>query len=271
MGWLSKVFDGYIKFNFHLGLAVLALAQITALDFDFSLNTTDEFICFTAPFLAYNFIKFHRFFLLHKVRMKTKGFHFFLGFLFLSSLLFLAVSLLLPFSSQLLLLLNLVLVLLYCLPLPGLKINFRGFRGLKIHLVALSWVLTTVFLPLSMADKSLANGSWVYGIQRYLFVLVATLPFEIRDLKIDDPHLSTWPQKLGIRKTKMLGVILLLIFMVLEGYLVLSKDPVLTIIVLVLLMIAVLTSKVEQSKYFSSFWVDGIPILWLVLRNNAVL
>ena len=31
-----------------------------------------------------------------------------------------------------------------------------------------------------------------------------------------------------------------------------------------------LISKAEQSKYFSSFWVEGIPILWLVLRHNLI-
>jgi len=28
----------------------------------------------------------------------------------------------------------------------------------------------------------------------------------------------------------------------------------------------ILKSKKEQPKYFSSFWVEGIPILWLFLR-----
>ena len=164
MGWLIKLFDGYIKFNFHVGLAVLALAQITALDFGFSYNYADIMICFTAPFFGYNFIKFHRF-LFFKGGMRSVGFSVFFGLLFLSALLFLVGVFYLPFTAQLLLLMTLVLVLLYCLPLPGLKINFRGFRGLKIHLVTLSWVLTTVFLPLSIADKSFTERSLVYGFR----------------------------------------------------------------------------------------------------------
>tara|TARA_B100000886_G_scaffold326097_1_gene272287 strand:+ start:369 stop:1181 length:813 start_codon:yes stop_codon:yes gene_type:complete len=270
VGWLIKVFDGYIKFNFHVGLAVLAMAQITALDFGFSYSYADIMICFTAPFFGYNFIKFHRF-LFFKAGMRSKGFSIFFGLLFLSALLFLIGVFYLPFTAQLLLLLTLVLVLLYCLPLPGLKINFRGFRGLKIHLVTLSWVLTTVFLPLSIADKSFTEGSWVYGFQRYLFVLVATLPFEIRDLKLDDPHLSTLPQKLGISGTKILGVILLLFFMILEVCFLKSKYFFITIFIVVLLMFVLLISKAEQSKYFSSFWVEGIPILWLALRYNPII
>ena len=270
MGWLSKVFDGYIKFNFHVGLAVLALAQITALDFDFSPSITDALLCFSAPFFGYNFIKFHRFFSPME-GIKTKGFSILLGFLLLPTLLFLTGVFYLPLYSQLLLLSTFVLVLLYCFPLPGVKINFRGLRGLKIHLVALSWVLTTVFLPLSTADKNLSDLSWVYGLQRYLFVLVATLPFEIRDLKLDDPHLLTWPQKYGIPKTKVLGGILLIAFISLEGYFRPSEYLLITISMVLLLMITLFTSRAEQSKYFSSFWVEGIPILWLILRYNPIL
>ena len=80
MRWFSKVFDSYIKFNFHVGLAVLALAEITALDFHFVLSNSDLIICFTGPFLGYNFIKFHRF-LIHREEIKIKGFSILLGFL----------------------------------------------------------------------------------------------------------------------------------------------------------------------------------------------
>ena len=58
---ISKLFHNYIKFNFHVGLAVLSLVQITKLDFDLPFHFSHQFIFFLAPFLAYNFIKFHRF------------------------------------------------------------------------------------------------------------------------------------------------------------------------------------------------------------------
>ena len=44
-----------------MGLAVLALVQITISDFDLPFHFSHQFIFFLAPFLAYNFIKFHRF------------------------------------------------------------------------------------------------------------------------------------------------------------------------------------------------------------------
>ncbi|MDA0201146.1 MAG: hypothetical protein O2878_01090 [Bacteroidetes bacterium] len=263
MGWILKLFDHYVRYSFHVGLAVFALARITVLDFGLSLNFSHQLIFFVAPFLAYNFIKFHRVFLDHlkvKVNGSLMGFTIFIGVLMLG------MASCLPVSTRLLLFFTTGLVLLYCLPLPRYQLNFRGLKGMKIHLVALSWVLTTVFLPLSLAGKSLTEFSLVYSFQRYLFVLVATLPFEIRDLASDDPHLLTWPQKWGIPKTRWLGGALLLLFVFLEAYFQLSSQFGLVFGVALLLLAFVLRSKEDQSQYYSSFWVEGIPILWLILK-----
>jgi len=262
--WSGKVFDGYIKYNFHVSIAVWALAQITALDFGFPLHYIDQMIFFMAPFLGYNFIKFHLYFF--KKEFPKSNFSILLFIFLLCSLFLFTASFYLPFSSQILLFLTLILVLLYCLPLPGFELNFRGFKGLKIHLVALSWVLISVFLPLSTESEHLSNTTIVYGFQRYLFVLVATLPFEIRDLKLDDPKLSTWPQKWGIKNTQIFGGVLLLLFVFIEVYFSPSNHVATAIFIALLLMILVLKANEDQTKYFSSFWVEGIPILWLILR-----
>ena len=263
---ISKLFDNYIKFNFHVGLAVFALVQITTLDFDLPCHFSHQFIFFSAPFLAYNFIKFHRF-LWKEIDSINKGLVFLIGFTAFGVFLFEGLGFYLPVSSWIILFFTLLLVLLYCLPLPGFKWNFRGFKGLKIHLVAMSWVLTTVFLPLSIYGQGMAEFSLVYAFQRYIFVLVATLPFEIRDMKLDDPNLSTWPQKLGIQKTRLLGGLLLFFFVSLEIYHSISSNFFLVLGMAILLMAFVLKSKEEQSKYFCSFWVEGIPILWLILKH----
>lgn len=264
MGGFLKVFDLYVKYNIHVSLAVLALVQITAMDFGIELSLGHQFIFFTAPFLGYNFIKFH-FFFFNKTPFTSVKYILFSGYLSLCLTMALWQTLYLSFSFQLLFLVTSILGLLYCLPFPGLTINFRGLKGLKIHLVALSWVLTSVYLPITLLEIMPENLSWDYAFQRYLFVLAATIPFEIRDLKLDAPQLSTWPQKWGIQKTKIVGVTLLLVFFVLEGYMSKPTHSLITIFTGVLLMGMVIISKTDQSKYFSSFWVEGIPILWLTL------
>lgn len=145
-----------------MGLAVYALTSITALDFGINHHFYHQLIFFTAPFFAYNFIKFHTFFF-GGVDHRIRAVGFLLGFVILGIFLFVDVGFYLPSSSWIILFFTLLLVLLYGFPLPGLNLNFRGFKGLKIHLVALSWVLTTVFLPLSLSGQSLNEFSLVYG------------------------------------------------------------------------------------------------------------
>jgi hypothetical protein len=93
------------------------------------------------------------------------------------------------------------------------------------------------------------------------------LPFEIRDMKYDSLKLSTIPQQIGITKTKVIGLSILAMFFFLE-YL---KDDIDSNAILIQLSItcitalSVLFAYKNQGKYYSSFWVESIPIIWLLL------
>ena len=145
--------------------------------------------------------------------------------------------------------------------------NLRSIGGLKVYLIALVWSGVTVFLPILSYESSLSADVFVMGIQRFLVVILLMLPFEIRDLKFDNLKLSTIPQKIGVKQTKRFGMVLVGLVFFLEFL----KDDIsghqtlVLFIALLLLLVLLLCSKVEQSKYYSSFWVEGWPILWLLL------
>ena len=91
------------------------------------------------------------------------------------------------------------------------------------------------------------------------------LPFEIRDLNYDEVRLATIPQKIGLKYTKMVGVFLLGLIFLLEFF----KDEcasilILSVVLILTLLFLVLSNK-NQSKYYSAFWVESLPILWLVI------
>jgi hypothetical protein len=104
-------------------------------------------------------------------------------------------------------------------------------------------------------------------MQRFVFVFVLVLIFEIIDLRQDDPHLQTVPQKIGVKNTKIIGVLLMIVFVLLEFFDSNFKQEIL----LLKLGIAITTSlfllfaNEKKSKYYSSFWVESIPIFWWVL------
>ncbi|WP_461589375.1 UbiA prenyltransferase family protein [Winogradskyella sp.] len=165
-----------------------------------------------------------------------------------------------------------VITFLYAIPILPMryfrdkKKNLRQISGLKVYVIAFVWTFTTVILPLLANNIEIDTDVIVSSLQRYILVIVLMLPFEIRDLNFDSLKLGTIPQRIGIKNTKIIGVVLLLVFFLLEFF----KDDLTTSALLSSLGIIVLTllflvfSHRNQSKYYSAFWVESIPIFWLV-------
>jgi 4-hydroxybenzoate polyprenyltransferase len=125
----------------------------------------------------------------------------------------------------------------------------------------------TVFLPLEYHNIRFSERVLFQSLEIFLFVIALTLPFEIRDLKYDELELKTIPQKLGVRNTKWFGTVLLMI----SGFLAIQQNYIDDLQLYCSLLVYLITlaflwfSKVEQGRYYASFWVEGIPVLWLLL------
>jgi hypothetical protein len=76
--------------------------------------------------------------------------------------------------------------------------------------VALCWVGVTLVLPVVNAHISLGLDFLKNVNVLYWFCVDSN--FEILDLANDDPHLHTVPQQIGVSKTKIVGLLLLLPF-----------------------------------------------------------
>jgi hypothetical protein len=147
------------------------------------------------------------------------------------------------------------------------KKNLRSISGLKIYVIALVWTGVTVFLPLVNNSHPISDDVIITAVQRFLFVMVLMLPFEIRDLSYDSLKLSTIPQKIGVIRTKFLGISMLFVFFCLEFL----KDEMaenmffIHIIITTITLLLLVFSRENQNKYYSAFWVESLPIWWLVL------
>ena len=145
--------------------------------------------------------------------------------------------------------------------------NLRQIAGLKIYVIALVWTFTTVILPLYNSNQNLNVDVLLTSIQRFIFIIILMLPFEIRDLNFDSLKLATIPQKIGVKNTKIIGVFLLMIFFLLEYF----KDEVsnnsimTTLVITFFTLLSVVFSSKKQSKYYSAFWVESLPVLWLIV------
>ena len=118
-----------------------------------------------------------------------------------------------------------MLTLLYALPIFPKANSLRTIRGLKIFII------------------------------------------ESRDVKYDASQLGTIPQRIGIKKTKVLGLALLALIILAEFFKIkLEIANLITLLIICLLAaLFIVGSKKEQHKYYASFWVESLPIIWFGL------
>ncbi|MEX2602658.1 MAG: hypothetical protein WD361_00570, partial [Gracilimonas sp.] len=159
------------------------------------------------------------------------------------------------------------LTMFYAIPIYK-KQNLRSLSGAKIFIIALVWMGIAVLVPLEYHNLNLFTWRiFFHCLEILLFVIALTLPFEIRDLKYDEPELATIPQKLGVQKAKLLGSALLIIAGVIafQRSYIGDIQPIISVIIFALTMILIWISKKDQGKYFAAFWVESVPTLWLLL------
>ena len=103
--------------------------------------------------------------------------------------------------------------------------------------------------------------------QRFLLLLTLILIFEIIDLNKDAPSLATIPQSIGVNRTKITGLLLLILFCSLEFLKVDFSQASFLINVKWSVIIAffVLFAHPNRSKYYTSFWVESLPVIGLLL------
>ncbi len=272
MNVFKQVLNFYINSSVHVALAVFSLAWITLMDFNIPYDDNVLYFIFYASITGYNFVKFFGIAKFHH-RSLTTWLKLIQVFSLICFILMCYYGFMLDKRTMLYIAGFGFITFLYAIPfLPARffideKNNLRSISGLKVYLIALVWSGVTVFLPILNNGFHVNQDVIITSVQRFLFVIILMLPFEIRDLQFDSLKLATIPQKIGIKGTKIIGFVLATLFFFLE----LFKDDIKGGQVLVLLIITIISilflvfSKKDQGKYYCAFWVEGIPILWLFL------
>ena len=78
-----------------------------------------------------------------------------------------------------------IFCVIYAIPFNRSKRNIRNYSRIKIFIVAFCWAAVTVLFPLTVEPEIDYLNASILFFQRFIFVVVYTLPFEIRDLKFD--------------------------------------------------------------------------------------
>ena len=269
---LRQIFNFYINSSIHVALAVVAMTWVTLIQFELECDKNVLVFVFLATITGYNFVKYFGIAKFHHRSLAAwlKAIQIFSFFAFLGMGYY---ALKLNVNTLIYLSIFGLITFLYAVPLLPIRYfrdshkNLRQVSGLKVYVIALVWVFTTVFLPLIDKDYHINDDVVITGVQRFVFVIVLMLPFEIRDLIYDSIKLATIPQRIGVRNTKVFGVFLLIVFFFLEYF----KDEMISTaiisngVIMSITLIFVLFAHKKQSQYYSAFWVESIPILWLMV------
>jgi hypothetical protein len=262
----KKIFDFYIKSSIHVALSVYALVRMTHFMFHISADQSMANFAFFGTIVGYNFVKYDALARAQKKQMRNElkiiavlslfssigvGYYFFQ----------------LQLVTQIVSVGVLGLTLLYTLPFFPNRRNARNWAGVKIYIVALCWVGVTLVLPVVNAHISLGLDFYLKCAQRFILVFVLILIFEILDLANDDPHLHTVPQQIGVSKTKIVGLLLLLPFYFLEFFKTnfIEEQLIVNLVLVLALTFFIIFANEKRSSYYTSFWVESIPIFWWLM------
>lgn len=271
MKGLKSIVQFYINSSIHVGLSCFALVKISQMVFHISQQNAVGYFAFWGTVVGYNFVKYEELARVKRLQMRkqlrlialfTLGSFMMVGYYFF----------LLERITQIIAVIFLGLTLLYTLPFFPNRKNARNWAGVKIYIVSFCWVGATVFLPLLNEGVAFTANIEILSIQRFILIFVLILIFEIIDLRHDNPNLRTVPQQIGVKQTKILGYLLLVLFCGLELFningnfnieflkLKLNMDIAIAVLITLFLVFA----NEQRSKYYTSFWVESVPILWWV-------
>ncbi|UIR56269.1 hypothetical protein LZQ00_00230 [Sphingobacterium sp. SRCM116780] len=167
---------------------------------------------------------------------------------------------------------------LYSFPIILLNGKWGGLRqvpALKIFHIALVWVLSSVFLPYVELRSThiLVHMDILLYITflKFIFLIICTLPFDIRDIKQDSYyHLRTLPSMLGEKKAKHLCYLLLLIHSLLilfVPYLLVFKIGLLITNVIIYCLLRLVVFK-SNEHYHYAYLLDASLVLQFVIVST---
>lgn len=260
---LKRIFDFYLEGSVQVALSVFALIQVTAIRLELPFDMAVSGFGFFGTVVGYNFVKYDAIARNGKPHLSAK----IKAFAVLSFLSFLGAAfffLQLERITQVVSVAVLGITALYTLPFFPNRKTARDWAGFKIYFVAISWVGVTVALPVLDAGAEATPDFYVTCVQRFILVIVLLFIFEIIDLAWDDPHLRTVPQQIGVKRTKWLGFILMLVLLLLEWLKQHNNEAIFwcNTIFGVAISLFLLFAKETRGRYYTLFWVEGLTVLW---------
>lgn len=272
MNIFKKTVTFLLYSNLFVSLCVVALAIRTALVLDLNVDSSFFIFIFFSTLFTYNFQRLTRFkykeYSSKNVIWNKSNYNiskiiclisFLISFVFIFSLNQTSLYLLIPLF---------IVSFLYPLKLFS-KLSLREIPFLKIFLISIVWTLTTTLLVVIESNSSLSFKLMPLLLDRFLFVLAITIPFDIRDLKLDKSDIQTIPMVFGVNGAKNIAFVCLF----LSAILVFSQYYFLDIdyrflysyfFTCSLSALLVWHSETSNKDFYFAFFVEGLSLFLLI-------
>jgi len=279
MKWFQTLLDFYIRSSFHVAFCFVALFLVFHFQNLSKLDDAILLLIFCGVVIGYNIIKYAA------LLLEQKEFRFKKAVITITTIASGIAAYLIVTDSlwtAAMVALASAFSIFYAFPLIR-QHNLRQVPIFKLALVASSWIIIICFLPLKsvyadfeylidpLAFSITDSIPWLYAIdivQLFLLIIALCIPFEIRDLQYDAPQLKTLPQLIGITRTKLLGIALCAVYLLME-FIPFGFATTITAIssycIVPFIALSIWFSDVFKSDYYASFFVEAIPVLWLGL------
>lgn len=265
---LKQSFAFYVFGNIHVAVAAYCLTKISFLQFDINNQSLANFVFFSTV-LSYNFIRLFQLDKLNSmtsiwIRANKRSLIVLNSLALIGSVYYLLnfrlvdILVLVPFFLA---------TMFYVFPFKKKITGLRNVPALKLFLIGITWTGLTLYLPLFSAQIHHTPDAYIAVAQRFLFILAITIPFDIRDAQFDLPGLNTIPQLLGVNRSKLIAVMMLIV-VVLFDFLIPYKNPNYFWINLVMMgmsMILIAFSGIKRGRFYTAFWIEAVPIVWYLL------
>jgi 4-hydroxybenzoate polyprenyltransferase len=144
------------------------------------------------------------------------------------------------------------------------KSNLRDIPGIKIFLIAIVWGLSCCILPYIQNDVWNSQIIWPITTAFSLYILAICIPFDIRDIELDEKRKKTIPQLIGVQGSKILAILITI-----SSYftLIMNLDffSIGLLIGYILTIILIALSSKEKNELFFSFIMDGLLVVMPIL------
>lgn len=265
------IIDAIVYSNTWISLAAVSLYLSVKLLFGLAPFTYEVLLIFSATFIGYNLLKlkglnltannsaFNRW--MRQYKPSIYG-------LMLFSLLTLLYTLSQVSFHQLLVLSVTVIISLVYIGIE--RFNLRTFWFFKTQMVALVWAVFIMGIALAESWQDFQFVAiFVLFAAIFFFILALTIPFEIRDWKVDKltPNLKTIPMVFGLKGTLVLSLLHLILSLFL--LLLLSFKSIILIPLFTVAGIVIYSLNQDSPEYKFTLILDGLiilvyPLLWLV-------